>query len=104
MNGKTYSETELEDHVLILERALELIEGRLSKTRFISGDEVSIADLSAACELDQARFIELDLNPYPQTKLWLNKMIDEDPTMLEIHETIRKFAALSVEKRRAAET
>ena len=76
-----------------LTKGLKLIEDRLKKTRYLCGDEVSIADLSACSELDSSRFIELNLDGYPKTKAWLYHMIDENPIVSEIHEPNRKSAA-----------
>ena len=86
----------------MLKRSLKLIETRLTSTRYLCGDQVSIADLSAACELDQSKFIGLDLTPYPKTEAWLHHMIDSNATLLEIHGPMRKFAALALAKQRAA--
>jgi glutathione S-transferase len=44
---------------------------------------MTIADISAACELDQSRFIALDLTKWPKVKAWLHYMIEETPEMLE---------------------
>jgi glutathione S-transferase len=37
------------------------MERRLSETKYLCGDEMSIADLTAACELIQGKFLRLDL-------------------------------------------
>ena len=34
--------------------------------KYLCGPEITIADLSAAHELDQTKFIEYDLTPYPK--------------------------------------
>ena len=63
------SESELQSHKDMLDRALDLIEKRLKITKYLCGDKVSIADLSAACELEQSHFLELDLSQnWPKTK------------------------------------
>ena len=80
-----------------LEKSLSLMERRLAKTRFLCSDEVSIADLSAVCELEQIRFIDHDyLSAYPLTKAWAHRMVDEDPVMLELHGPCRKYAAAAI--------
>ena len=84
----------------MLKRSLRLIEARLNQTPYLCGDQVSIADLSAACELDQVRFIDLKLDGYPKIKVWVYKMIDESPQVLEFHKQSRKFAALAVAKQK----
>ena len=52
MTGRVFIDSELDFHRIMLKRSLRLIEGRLAKTRYLCSDEISIADLSAACELD----------------------------------------------------
>ena len=77
----------------LLGRALTLLESRLIKHRYLCGNEIRIADLSAACELDSSRFIDLNLDLWPKTKAWLHLMIDENPIMLELHKPMRGYAA-----------
>ena len=98
MTGITFKESELSYEKTMQKRSLRLIEARLVATRYLCSDEVSIADLSAACELDQSKFIGLDLDPYPKTKAWLYHMIDDNPTLLEIHGPMRQFAAMALAK------
>ena len=78
ITGRKYEEKELTFHKIMLKRSLRLLEARLMKTPFLCGEEASIADISAACELDQAKFIDLQLEgTYPKIQAWLHKMIDE---------------------------
>ena len=93
MQGKTYTDEELVEPKRILKNALNELERRLSKTRYLAGDEISIADISAAHELDQTRFVALDLTPWPETKQWLYRVIDEQPVMLKYAKVMRGFAA-----------
>ncbi|CDW75647.1 glutathione s-transferase domain-containing protein [Stylonychia lemnae] len=79
---------------------LRLIESWLSKAKFISGDEISIADISCACELIQGRFIELDLSKYPHIEKWLQMMIFEIPEMHESHKFMLKLAEASLQKQK----
>ena len=39
-------------HELYLKRSLNMMERWLSKTKYLCGDQMTIADISAACELD----------------------------------------------------
>ena len=85
---QTYTEEQLEFNWQQLEKALLLLEHRLKKTRYLCGDQISIADLAAACELDHGRFIKLDddyLDTFPLVKAWKHRVIDENPIVLEIH-------------------
>ena len=101
ITGQTYKDEELDFHVDLLGRALTLLEARLMQHRYLCGDKVSIADLSAACELDSSRFIDLDLARWPQTKAWLHHMIDENPIMLELHKPIRGYAKEFIDAQKA---
>ena len=50
--GITYEEKDLEFFKIMLKRSLRLIETRLTEHKYLCSDQVSIADFSAACELD----------------------------------------------------
>ena len=50
--NKVYKEEELEFHKIMLARSLRNFEERLSQSKFLCGNEMTIADLSAAMELD----------------------------------------------------
>eukprot|EP00354_Favella_ehrenbergii_P003186 CAMPEP_0170458872 /NCGR_PEP_ID=MMETSP0123-20130129/5713_1 /TAXON_ID=182087 /ORGANISM="Favella ehrenbergii, Strain Fehren 1" /LENGTH=82 /DNA_ID=CAMNT_0010723197 /DNA_START=365 /DNA_END=610 /DNA_ORIENTATION=- len=73
----------------LLHRALVDIEARLGRTAYLCGDQVSIADLSAACELDQGCMVGLDLSKYPKTAAWLHRMTIEDAIMNETAQKMR---------------
>ena len=96
--GKTYEDKDLDFHRIMFKRSMRLLEARLSKTRYLCSDEKSIADISAACELDQLCFIGGSIDAWPKTKAWLHNMIDEDPHMNAISAPIRKLAAMAVKK------
>ena len=64
----------------------------LSAHEFLCGNQKTIADLSAAHELDQTRFAQYDLSKWPKVKAWLYKMIDEDPIQLRVATVMRKMA------------
>ena len=85
MFGKSYTDRELEFHRIMLKRSLRLLEGRLTANTYLCGSEMTLADLTAACELDQTRFIDLSLDAYPKVKQWLYHMIDEQPHVLDLH-------------------
>ena len=77
--GKTFSDEELAFYEVYLKRSLNLMERWLGKTKYLCGNEKTIADISAAHELDNTRFAQLDLSKWPKVKQWLFHMIDEDP-------------------------
>ena len=80
---KVYEEEDLDQNRMLLKKALKNLELRLSKHRFLCGDEMTIADLSACHELDNTRFMDLQLDEWPKTKDWLHRMIDENPVNLK---------------------
>ena len=94
--NKTYTDEDLRDNKFALVRALKNMELRLNQHKYIAGDEVSIADLSACFELDQTRILSLDLSKYPKTKAWLYMMIDENEINLDIAKKSRQNADMFV--------
>ena len=50
--GKVATQAELENYRIILHRSLIVMDGWLSRTNYLCGPQISIADLSAAHELD----------------------------------------------------
>ena len=93
MLGKKFTKKELRVNEVILFRSLRLMEARLAKHKFLCGDEVSIADLSAAHELDSSIMFGEDLTKWPLVKDWLHRMIDENPINLKIATPFRELAA-----------
>ena len=100
IHGIHSTEDELKFYAMYQKRTLDLIERWLSQNAYLCGNEISIADLSAACELIQGRFIEVDLSKHPLTKTWLDKIIFGIPEMAEIHKPVLKFAEASLKKRK----
>ena len=71
------------------------MERRLVKHSFLCGDQVSIADLVACCELESLRFIHEGtqlLQKYPRTKAWHTQMVDQNPVVLEATTKSRELA------------
>jgi len=61
------------EHIL-LEVSLNYLEQQLEKSRWIAGDEISIADLQASCEISETRLWKEDLSRYPKLSCWLLEM------------------------------
>ena len=76
----------------MLSRSLRLMENKLAKTKYLCGNEISVADLSAAHELDMTKFLNFDLSKWPHVKAWLFHVIDENPINLEVCAVERKLA------------
>ena len=73
----------------------------LKENKYLCGPAKSIADLQAACELDQINYLTDRYNlaeKYPKVNAWLHHMIDECPAMSKVHVVTRKLAAASVKK------
>ena len=89
----------LDFHASILKRSLKMMETWLTANKYLCGPEISIADISAAHEVDQTKFIAYDLTPYPKVKAWLHHVIDESREGTEVSTAMRKLAASSLAKR-----
>ena len=77
----------------MLSRSLRIMENKLKETKYLCGNEISVADLSAAHELDMTRFMNFNLSKWPHVKAWLFHMIDENPVNLDVCQVSRKRAA-----------
>jgi len=56
---------------------------------------MSLADLSAAQELDNVKLLGWTLEEWPRTKAWLHRMIDQQPVCLELSSEMRKTAQIT---------
>ena len=74
ITGKALNMREYKAKEALLKKALVDLERRLNKHAYLCGDEKTIADLSAACELDNGCMIGLDMawlrEKYPRTAQW----------------------------------
>ena len=78
ITGKPHNKQSFKKSRAILEKTLAYLELKLTANPFICGTEKTLADLSAACELDQGKWVAHDLSKYPKVKEWLERMIDHD--------------------------
>ena len=51
------------------------------------GDEITISDLSCACELAQCKAFDIDLSKFPRTKAWLERVLSI-PEVAQVHKEI----------------
>lgn len=65
----------------------------LKNHKFIYGDEMTLADLSACCEIMQLKMINFDFSPYPIVVAWLERCMD-NAVMQEVHSTLFKLVKL----------
>ena len=68
---------------------MDLMEGYwLKDTEFIGGNEMTIGDLSAACELYQSQLGHIDLSRWPKTEKWVKRMVFDVPEMKKTHQVV----------------
>lgn len=48
----------------------------LGDKRYLNGDLISIADLSAASEIYQLVVVKFDFSPYPKIQAWMKRMLE----------------------------
>ena len=51
-------------------QSLEILDKTLQSSSFIAGNQITIADISAVCEISQGQLINLDLSAYPHLSVW----------------------------------
>ena len=100
--GKTFTEKELENDRKGVSQALDLLEKRLSLSggSFLCGDQISIADIAASCELDSLQFVawDMDASRYPLILKWHSRVLSENPAIMEVHQEFCKL----IERQKAA--
>ncbi|GIX77457.1 glutathione S-transferase theta-1 [Caerostris darwini] len=77
----------------------EIEEGFLNKHSYISGNNISVADVFCACEIEQPLLIGFDaLKNAPKVKTWLEKVRKElEPHYSEVHD-VTKMIKNAIEK------
>ena len=71
VTGKPLDMEAFNKNKAVLHKALADLDARLERNAFLCGPEQTIADLSAAFELDNGRLSALDLAKYPKVAEWL---------------------------------
>ena len=61
----------------------------LGKNKFIAGDQISIADLSAVCEVSQVLLLGVDLSGYKNLSAWFQKIMAM-PEVEKVHQVFFK--------------
>ena len=61
----------------------------LKDTKFIGGNEITIADLSAVCEISQVLLLGVDLSVYPNLSTWF-KNVMALPEVEKVHQVFFK--------------
>jgi len=87
------SEENVKQYTAKAEKALKDLDTVwLSNRRYLGGDQISIADLSAICELSQLKSLKYDLSPYSNIVAW-TKNIENMPEYISTHAVLSKVVA-----------
>ena len=68
----------LDEGVSFLARFLPIVEATLSKTPFLVGNTITLADFTLLSGLDPAEVSGVDLSAYPKIRAWREKLRKED--------------------------
>ena len=98
--GLKFPESEFEILDMMWERSLRHLNSMLVDNKYLWGDEITIADLSAYCELTQIGFIEKDYSQYTNIKHWEKQMFDI-PEVAEVTEPVFKFTEMFLKNAKA---
>ncbi|XP_055716556.1 glutathione S-transferase theta-1-like [Phlebotomus papatasi] len=94
LTGQKADEKEVAKLEAELSKTLDIIENIwLKATPFIAGDSLSVADVFAACDIEQPRICGFDpLNSRPNLTAWFSRVKEKlDPIFTEHHKFIYKY-------------
>ena len=102
LTGKPAPKEAIEESIVILKKALKLMDFYFLKTDtqpYLMGTELTIADISAACELAQITATNQAgiIQDFPRVSKWLDRVLDL-PGMKEIHQKILPLLKKSFQK------
>lgn len=69
-----------------LSKYFPLIEGKLTKTKFLVGDKITIADVALLSTIDPSEMIQVDLKPYPKLLALRNSLTSQN-----FYQKVHKF-------------
>lgn len=98
ITGKETDPKIIAKHEKGVQKTMDHIENLwLRNNKFICGDTLTVADLFAACEIEQPRIAGLDpVKGRPKLEEWLNTVRNEfDPLYSEAHQILNKLASKS---------
>ena len=90
MTGKPASKESIEESKMLVLKSLKFIENNWMKDQtadarhFMFGNDLTIADLSLACELAQLKGVNFKFSDYPKVERWLSKVIDNIPEIKQM--------------------
>ena len=62
----------------MLSRDLPLVEARLKRNKFITGDDFTLADISLAAAIEPSEMAGVDLSPYPYIVKWRERLMGRE--------------------------
>jgi glutathione S-transferase len=72
-------------------KSLSMLDRMLTDHNFLAGAEISLADLSAACEIAEHRLRNFDLSHWPYVQEWMARVFTL-PEVQEVHRRLDEFA------------
>lgn len=76
--GMEPNEQEIQEGLNFMARFLPVADEQLAKTKFLTGDDMSIADIALLATIDPAEAVELDLSQYPNLAKWRSELKSKD--------------------------
>jgi len=61
-----------------LDRFLPILENQLAKTRYLAGEQLTVADFNLLAELDGAEMADIDISKYPSLDKWRKGLQNQD--------------------------
>ena len=101
MLGIPVTQAAVEEATEIRAKGFSQLEAWLTATPYLTGSEITIADLSALCEVTGHRLVDFDLTPYPHVQAWVTRMF-ETPAVAESHQALMELKAQLDAKRQEA--
>ena len=84
--GNEPNEKEVEEGQGILDQFLPVVEEQLGKSTYLTGNELSVADICLLNSIDPVDAIKLDLSPYPRLVAWREYLRKQD-----FYQKVHKF-------------
>jgi len=78
MMGATPSQASIDEGTKYLNQQLPVIENQLQQTPMLSGNEMTIADISMLAAMEPFEFIKFDITAYPAINAWRNNLMQQD--------------------------
>lgn len=97
--GEEPDQNSLHTGLKFLDSYLPVVDNQLSKSRYLAGDELTLADFCLLAELDGAEMMQLDLSNYSHLTKWR-----DDLKKQKFYQVDRSFGEAAVAERLAQQT